>query len=132
MSSKKKNEPSEMVMMFESGLKQAAKNAMRTWTRDNKDRLFYEITSIDADDIPDPEPPPLPGDSFQVEAMGRIFDIKSAKLHDALETISERDKLIVLMYHLCGYEASEIGDLLNLAPKTVQNRLSIAREKLRG
>ena len=53
-------------------------------------------------------------------------------LHDALLTLSERQRLIVTMFDVDGRTSAEIGEVLDLAPGTVRWHLHEARRQLRG
>lgn len=53
-------------------------------------------------------------------------------LHEALETLSERQRLIVTMFDVDGRTSAEIGEMLELAPGTVRWHLHEARRHLRG
>lgn len=64
-------------------------------------------------------------DESERHDMGRI-------LHDALGTLSERQRLIVTMFDVDGLTSAEIGEMLELAPGTVRWHLHEARRHLRG
>ena len=53
-------------------------------------------------------------------------------LHDALDTLSERQRLIVTLFDVDGHTSAEIGEMLALAPGTVRWHLHEARRQLRG
>ena len=53
-------------------------------------------------------------------------------LHEALDTLSERQRLIVTMFDVDGRTSAEIGEMLELAPGTVRWHLHEARRHLRG
>jgi RNA polymerase sigma-70 factor, ECF subfamily len=53
-------------------------------------------------------------------------------LHDALGTLSERQRMIVTMFDVDGLTSAEIGEMLELAPGTVRWHLHEARRQLRG
>ncbi|HEU4722135.1 MAG TPA: sigma-70 family RNA polymerase sigma factor [Gemmatimonadaceae bacterium] len=53
-------------------------------------------------------------------------------LHEALGTLSERQRMIVTMFDVDGLTSAEIGEMLELAPGTVRWHLHEARRHLRG
>lgn len=64
-------------------------------------------------------------DESERSDMGRL-------LRDALDTLSERQRLIVTMFDVDGLTSAEIGEALELAPGTVRWHLHEARRHLRG
>ena len=64
-------------------------------------------------------------DESERQDLGRV-------LHDALGTLSERQRLIVTMFDVDGRTSAEIGEMLELAPGTVRWHLHEARRQLRG
>ena len=64
-------------------------------------------------------------DESERQDLGRV-------LSEALETLSERQRLIVTMFDVDGRTSAEIGELLELAPGTVRWHLHEARRHLRG
>jgi RNA polymerase sigma-70 factor (ECF subfamily) len=64
-------------------------------------------------------------DETERQDLGRV-------LHDALGTLSERQRLIVTMFDVDGRTSAEIGEMLELAPGTVRWHLHEARRQLRG
>lgn len=53
-------------------------------------------------------------------------------LHDALGTLSERQRMIVTLFDVDGLTSTEIGEMMELAPGTVRWHLHEARQHLRG
>jgi RNA polymerase sigma-70 factor (ECF subfamily) len=53
-------------------------------------------------------------------------------LHEALETLSERQRMIVTLFDVDGLTSAEIGEMMDLAPGTVRWHLHEARRHLRG
>jgi RNA polymerase sigma-70 factor (ECF subfamily) len=53
-------------------------------------------------------------------------------LHDALGTLSERQRMIVTLFDVDGLTSAEIGEMMDLAPGTVRWHLHEARRQLRG
>ncbi|MEO8562833.1 MAG: RNA polymerase sigma factor [bacterium] len=53
-------------------------------------------------------------------------------LHEALETLSERQRMIVTLFDVDGLTSGEIGEMMDLAPGTVRWHLHEARRHLRG
>jgi RNA polymerase sigma-70 factor, ECF subfamily len=53
-------------------------------------------------------------------------------LHQALGTLSERQRMIVTMFDVDGLTSAEIGEMLELAPGTVRWHLHEARRQLRS
>ena len=64
-------------------------------------------------------------DESERQDLGRV-------LNEALETLSDRQRLIVTMFDVDGRTSAEIGELLELAPGTVRWHLHEARRHLRG
>ena len=64
-------------------------------------------------------------DESERHDLGRV-------LHEALDTLSERQRLIVTMFDVDGRTSAEIGEMLELAPGTVRWHLHEARRQLRG
>ena len=54
-----------------------------------------------------------------------------AVLHSYLEAMKEPDKTVFLYRFFYGYKTSEIGEMLNLTTKKVENILYRGKEKLR-
>lgn len=53
-------------------------------------------------------------------------------VRQALDTLPERDRSIVLLSVIGGYNSSEIGDMLGIRPSSVRSILSRSLQKLRG
>ena len=64
-------------------------------------------------------------DESERQDLGRV-------LHDALGTLSERQRMIVTLFDVDGRTSAEIGEMLELAPGTVRWHLHEARRQLRG
>lgn len=55
----------------------------------------------------------------------------SDELIDALRSLEDRDRTIVVLRHVGGFSSKEIGDLLDLSPTAVRSALRRALERLR-
>ena len=57
-------------------------------------------------------------------------------LYKSLDTLKNRDQKIIKLRFFYGFEIEKIGELLNISPKTVQNRISLIlswlRDKMKG
>lgn len=55
----------------------------------------------------------------------------SVELREALATLSEEEKDIVLLSAVAGYSSKEIGQITKLKPATVRSKLSRSLAKMR-
>lgn len=58
-------------------------------------------------------------------------DEYNIELKEALETLDEKYRLIMMLYYGEGYQIKEIADVLGMPASTVQTRLDRGRKKLR-
>jgi len=67
---------------------------------------------------------------FDAVETSRIPDVEP-RLPDALSTLSERQRTVVVLVHCFQWTHSEVGDLLGLSKTTVQNHLQRGMDRLR-
>ena len=60
-----------------------------------------------------------------------VEDTYNIELKEALETLGEKYRLIMMLYYGEGYQVKEIADFLEMPVSTVQTRLERGRKKLR-
>lgn len=60
-----------------------------------------------------------------------VEDTYNLELKEALETLGEKYRLIMMLYYAEGYQVQEIADFLEMPVSTVQTRLARGRKKLR-
>ena len=60
-----------------------------------------------------------------------VEDAYNIELKEALETLGEKYRLIMMLYYGEGYRVQEIADFLGMSASTVQTRLDRGRKKLR-
>lgn len=60
-----------------------------------------------------------------------VEDAYNIELKEALETLGEKYRLIMMLYYGEGYRVQEIADFLGMPASTVQTRLDRGRKKLR-
>lgn len=61
-------------------------------------------------------------------AFDRHFD--NIEWNEALKTLDEKYRLVIMLYYVEGFKTSEIGQLLDIPESTVRTRLSRGREKI--
>lgn len=61
-------------------------------------------------------------------AFDRHFD--NIEWNEALKTLDEKYRLVIMLYYVEGFKTSEIGQLLDMPESTVRTRLSRGREKI--
>lgn len=54
------------------------------------------------------------------------------KLNEALQTLSEKHRIVVVMHDIQGIPHNEIADMLDCSPGTVRSRLFYARQQLQA
>ncbi|MDE7266319.1 MAG: RNA polymerase sigma factor [Lachnospiraceae bacterium] len=61
-----------------------------------------------------------------------VYDTKyeNAEWKDALNTLDEKHRIVMVLYYVEGFNTVEISDMLELPESTVRSRLSRGREKL--
>ena len=60
-----------------------------------------------------------------------VEDAYNIELKEALETLGEKYRLIMMLYYGEGYRVQEIAGFLGMPVSTVQTRLDRGRKKLR-
>jgi len=104
---------------FESWLKTIAVNTVRNWL---KSRAYKESQATG-----EIEPKQLwVSDVVQYQRQQLIEQIR-----DAIDSLSAKNREVVLDFYICGYSASQIGQRLSVPVSTVNSRLKEARKKLR-
>lgn len=58
-------------------------------------------------------------------------DAISEKVLEAIGTLADKYKAVVVLHYIEGFKTEEIATLLNIAPSTVRTRLHAARNKLK-
>lgn len=61
-------------------------------------------------------------------AFDRHFD--NVEWNEALKTLDEKYRLVIMLYYVEGFKTSEISQLLDMPESTVRTRLSRGREKI--
>lgn len=95
-------------------------NLCNDWHRDNLKR-------IDTDHIDDQPSETLDSYSLRYYKEQAIYE----KLNDALKSLPETYKTILILYYLGGMDSPEIAEMLGMSPEAVRQRLSRSRDKLR-
>ena len=104
---------------FDSWLKKVALNTVKDWLRS---RGYKESQSTD--EIASQQ---LWGSAvIQYQRQKRIEEIR-----DAIDSLSEKNRQVVLDFYILGYSASEVSQRLSVPVSTVNSRLKEARKKLR-
>lgn len=70
----------------------------------------------------------IPMEDYEEPAVEDAYNIE---LKEALETLGEKYRLIMMLYYGEGYRVQEIADFLGMPVSTVQTRLDRGRKKLR-
>ena len=70
----------------------------------------------------------IPMEDYEEPAVEDAYNIE---LKEALETLGEKYRLIMMLYYGEGYQVQEIADFLGMSASTVQTRLDRGRKKLR-
>ena len=70
----------------------------------------------------------IPMEDYEEPAVEDAYNIE---LKEALETLGEKYRLIMMLYYGEGYQVQEIADFLGMPVSTVQTRLDRGRKKLR-
>ncbi len=58
--------------------------------------------------------------------------IQEKRVADMVQALPERSREVIVLYYLKGLKYREIGDQLHISPRTVENLLRYALDKLRG
>lgn len=61
-------------------------------------------------------------------AFDRHFE--NVEWNEALKTLDEKYRLVIMLYYVEGFKTSEISQLLDMPESTVRTRLSRGREKI--
>lgn len=61
-------------------------------------------------------------------AFDRHFD--NVEWNEALKTLDEKYRLVIMLYYVEGFKTSEISQLLDISESTVRTRLSRGRDKM--
>jgi RNA polymerase sigma-70 factor (ECF subfamily) len=80
---------------------------------------------------PDPGYSDPEGSGFRNPEDGAIRSEQNVLLHRAMETLGEKYREIIVLYHFSGMSYSDIAETLQIPQGTVMNRLFRARSKLR-
>lgn len=61
-----------------------------------------------------------------------VFDrhFENVEWNEALRTIGEKYRLVIMLYYVEGFKTSEISQILDISESTVRTRLSRGREKM--
>ena len=70
----------------------------------------------------------IPMEDYEEPAVEDAYNIE---IKEALETLGEKYRLIMMLYYGEGYRVQEIADFLGMPISTVQTRLDRGRKKLR-
>lgn len=54
-----------------------------------------------------------------------------SKLHEAIRRLSEKNRLVIVLYYLEGYSVREIAGLLRMGESAVKNRMARARKEMK-
>jgi RNA polymerase sigma factor (sigma-70 family) len=104
---------------FDNWIKKVALNTVKDWLRS---RAYKESQSTD--EISSQQ---LWGSAvIQYQRQKRIEEIR-----DAVDSLSEKNRQVVLDFYILGYSASEVSQRLSVPVSTVNSRLKEARKKLR-
>ena len=80
---------------------------------------------------PDPGHVDPNGGGTRSPEFGAMRSEESVLLHKALETLGEKYREIIVLYHFSGLSYADIAETLEIPQGTVMNRLFRARNKLR-
>jgi len=104
---------------LESWLKKIAVNTAKDWL---SSRAYKELQSTD-----EIQPQQLWGSAMlQYQRQQQI-----KKIRDAIDSLSAKNRQVVLDFYILGYSATQIGQRLNIPISTVNSRLKEARKQLR-
>jgi len=105
-----------------SWLRSISTNVCKRWLHNRKDYLPLEtIVQTEKELLDDPSP------QENIEA-----DERCSFVWKAINSITEKNRPVIVMYYIDGLSYQEIGDFLNLSETTVKSRLHRAREELKG
>jgi RNA polymerase sigma factor (sigma-70 family) len=109
-------------LRFSSWLRSISINICKRWLQNRKDYLPLEtIAQTDEELLDDPSP------QEKMETDERYSFVMKA-----MDSISEKNRLVTVMYYIDDLSYQEIGDFLNLSGATVRSRLHRARKELKG
>lgn len=105
---------------FSRWLYRIAENQSRRWLRNQKKhRDVFFLDEVSEDEVAYPV--------LQEESRKRIRQ----EVRDAIDLLSEKNRLVVILYYLSGYSYEEISESLGIKRSTVDSRLQESRKNLR-
>jgi RNA polymerase sigma-70 factor (ECF subfamily) len=104
------------------------RNACLTFLERRKKRRAWSIHGSEDDDRPDFEP--ADGQGLCPRERAEMAEVERA-FWDALETLSDRHREIVLLRHVQDLDYAQIAEVLDIPIGTVMSRLFHARQRLR-
>jgi len=104
---------------FESWLKKIAVNTARDWLRS---RAYKESQATD-----EILPQQLWGSAMSQYQRQKLIE----EVRDAIDSLSFKNRQVVLDFYICGYSITEISQRLKIPKSTVTGRLQEARKQLR-
>ncbi len=107
---------------FASWLNQVTRNVCRMWLRKKNDNLLSIEDASEVDFIDQKTPSPL--EEMEKEEMRQF-------VRQAINTLSERNRLAVTLFYMDGLSYKDIGDFLGISVSTVKSRLHEARKQLK-
>jgi RNA polymerase sigma factor (sigma-70 family) len=106
---------------FSRWLYKIAKNQSLRWMRDHRKQddiiSWREISSEEITTL-----------AFREESRRKL----KQDLRDAVDSLSEKNRLVTILYYLSGYSYKEIAEFLGIKRSTVDSRLKESRKYLRG
>ena len=64
------------------------------------------------------------------EASSYDTKYENVEWKDALDSLGEKYRLVLMLYYVEGFKTGEISDILNMPESTVRSRLARGREQL--
>ena len=112
----------EPTSRFSSWLFTIARNHCLNYLKSQKYKESLKTGSLDSEGFPEPS---VPGTADAGERDNRLM------LENALSTLSETYREIVLLRAVEGFSSQEIGEMLNMNPTTVRSNYYRARMELK-